>query len=68
MINVALFNIGQRGAKWHAVWEADGESMEGPARDTRAEAEADRDHAIHLFKRIMSKTMPGAKLTASKIQ
>jgi predicted RNase H-like HicB family nuclease len=61
-------SVGQRDGKWHAVVDDPDCSMEGPARDTEAEAIADRDHAAKLFETILLEHMPKAVITKSRVQ
>ena len=69
MLESLNFNVGQRGNKWHAVWldGPDGQ-LEGPARDTREEAEKDRDQVIAMAKEHIQKNFPNAVITVRKIQ
>jgi hypothetical protein len=70
MIHSLNFNVGQRDGKWFALWD-DAETnnhMEGPARDTEAEAIADRDHAAQLAVMVLRQRMPGAVITKESIQ
>ena len=70
MIHSLNFNVGQRDGKWHACWD-DAETkikMEGPARDTEAEAIADRDRAAQLAVMVLRAHMPGAIITNERVQ
>jgi hypothetical protein len=49
MIKTVIFGVGERGGKFHSFMEAEGEPrLEGPARDTEAEALRDRDKGMQL--------------------
>jgi hypothetical protein len=70
MIHSLNFNVGQRDGKWFALWD-DAETdnhMEGPARDTEAEAIADRDRAAQLAVMVLRTHMPGAIITNERVQ
>jgi hypothetical protein len=66
MIQSMNFNVGTRDGKWFALWDDPEVKMEGPARDTEAEALKDRDHAAQLAVMILRTRMPGAKITVEK--
>ena len=68
MIQSMIFNVGQRVGKWYACWDDPDGRMEGPARDTKAEAIADREHAAQLAMTVLRRHMPGAVITKERIQ
>ena len=70
MIHSMNFSVGQRDGKWFALLdEAETNThMEGPARDTEAEAIADRDHSAQLAVMVLRAHMPGAIITNERVQ
>jgi predicted RNase H-like HicB family nuclease len=68
MIQSMNFNVGTRDGKWYALWDDPDGKMEGPARDTEAEALADRDRATQLAVMALRKHIPGATVTTKRIQ
>lgn len=70
MIHSLNFNVGQRDGKWFALWDGaeTDNHMEGPARDTEAEAIADRDRAAQLAVMVLRAHMPGAIITNERVQ
>ena len=68
MIECLVFGIGKRGEKHHAYADFPDGRMEGPARDTEAEAMADRDRFGRLAMDHLKKVMPDGITTIQKLQ
>ena len=60
------FGVGERDGKFHAYWDDPEGRMEGPARDTEAEALKDRDYAAILGAEHIAKHFPRAKIRVGR--